>query len=305
MKKFAPLALLLLLIPLSAHAQVSGPALLRKMGFPPQSKLLILHADDVGMSHSVNTASFEALEKGWVSSASIMVPCPWLNETAEFARSHPDIDLGLHLTLTSEWNNYRWRPLNRAHFESLLDPDGYFYKEGADVGKHALPEDATAEVAAQIEKARSAGIRFTHLDNHMGALSQRADLFRVYLAAGRKQQVPVFVSEGEVNAYPEAFKGYEDQPVLRYIGPGNDKNLLEGFQRTLASLEPGVYITIVHLGLDDAELRAIMQDRDEGAKSRQREFDLVCSEAFRKLLHDNGIQLIRWSDVAKTLPKAN
>jgi len=305
MKKFMMFAALMLTPPLFAQSQVSGPELLHRMGDPPQSRLLILHADDLGMSHSVNSASFEALENGWVSSASIMVPCPWLNEAAEFARSHPDVDLGLHLTLTSEWNNYRWRPLNRPHFESLLDADGYFPKESADVGKQASSQDATAEIAAQIEKARSAGIRFTHLDNHMGALSQRADLLRVYLAAGRKEQVPVFVSEGEVKAYPEAFNGYEDLPILRYIGPGNDKDLLEGFRKTLASLEPGVYITIVHLGLDDDELRAIMQDRDDGAKSRQRDFDLVRSEAFRRMLRDSGIQLIRWRDVAKALPKSN
>jgi len=275
------------------------------MDYPPESKLLILHADDVGMSHSVNTASFEALEKGWVSSASIMVPCPWFNEAAEFARNHPNADLGLHLTLTSEWTNYRWRPLNRTHVQSLLDADGFFYKEGPDVGKHATPEDAAVEVDVQIEKARSAGIHFSHLDNHMGALSQNADLFRVYLASGKGQQVPVFFSEGEVKAFPEALQGYENLPLLSYIGPGKDKDLLEGFRKTLASLKLGVYVTIAHLGLDDAELRAIMEDRDEGAKSRQREFDLVRSEDFRKLLRDNGIQLIHWSDVGRALPKTN
>ena len=285
-----------------ASAQVSGRDLLQKLGYPAESKLLILHADDVGMSHSVDMASFEAIEKGWVSSASIMVPCPWFNEVAEFARSHPAADLGLHLTLTSEWNHYRWGPVNRIHYNTLSDGDGYFLKESVDVGRQASALDAEAEIDAQIEKARFAGICFTHLDNHMGALAQNAELFGVYLRAGEENHVALSVSEGEVKAYPDAFKSHTSLPVLSYVGPGGEKDLLEGFRKSFATLKPGVYITIVHLGLDDAELRAIMQDRDEGAKSRQREFDLVRGEAFQKLLRDNGIRHIRWSDVAKVIP---
>jgi predicted glycoside hydrolase/deacetylase ChbG (UPF0249 family) len=300
-----PIAFAILFFQVPAQAQISGVDLLRKMGFPLDSKLLILHADDVAMSHSANVASFEALEKRWVSSASIMVPCPWFDEVVEFARKHPDADLGLHLTLTSEWNNYRWGPVNRTHYESLLDGEGYFYKEREGVRQHASAADAAAEVDAQVEKARAGGIHFTHLDNHMGAWSQNATLFGIYAAAAEKQRAPFFFSGGEVKAYPEIFKGREALPLLTYIGPGDSKDLLEGFRKTFASLKPGVYIIIVHLGLDDAELRAIMQDRDDGAKSRQREFDLVRSDAFRKLLRDNGIRLIRWSDVAKALPKTD
>jgi len=285
-----------------AGGQIKGPELLRKMGYPLESKLLILHADDVGMSHSVDVASFEAIEKGWVSSASIMVPCPWFNEVAEFARSHPSADLGLHLTLTSEWNNYRWGPLNRSHYQSLLDREGYFFKESADVGKHVSALDAEAEMTIQIEKARSAGIRFTHLDDHMGALAQNAGLFNVYLKAGRDNHLVLSISEGELKSYPEVVKQYADLPVLTYLGSANEIDALEGFRKSLASLKPGVYIRIVHLGLDDAELGAIMQTRDNGAKSRQRDFDLVRSEEFRKLLRDYGIQLIRWSDVARAFP---
>ena len=137
MKRFLLIGTVLLVSASFARAQISGADLLKKMGYPADSKLLILHADDLGMSHSANLASFEALEKGWVSSASVMVPCPWFNEVAEFAKAHPEADLGLHLTLTSEWKNYRWGPVNREHSKSLLDAEGYFPEVSGPVGKNA------------------------------------------------------------------------------------------------------------------------------------------------------------------------
>jgi predicted glycoside hydrolase/deacetylase ChbG (UPF0249 family) len=284
-----------------SFAQQSGTALLQKMGYPPDAKLLILHADDIGMSHSVNLASFEALEKGWVSSGSIMVPCPWFNEVVQFAKAHPTIDLGLHLTLTSEWENYRWGPVGHVDVSTLVDAQGYFPGESTDVGRRASASQAEREIRAQVDKARSAGIHFTHLDNHMGGLAQNAELFGVYLRAGRAAQVPVFISGGEIKAYPQIFRGNEFFPALTYVEPASAENRIEGFRKTFASLSPGVYITIVHLGHDDAELGAIMPDRDQGAASRQSDFDLVKDPVFRRALQENGIKLVGWGEVARAL----
>lgn len=301
MKRILLASTVLLVTASFASAQISGADLLKKMGYPTDSKLLILHADDLGMSHSANLASFEALEKGWVNSASVMVPCPWFDEVAEFAKAHPDADLGLHLTLTSEWKNYRWGPVNREHYKSLLDPEGYFPEVSGPVGKNATTEDASAELIAQLAKAHAAGIHFSHLDNHMGSLAQNSALFRVYLQTGRGAGVPISISSGEIKAYSQAFAGYEDIPVPVYIGPAEGMSPLEGFRKTFAALKPGVYITIVHLGLDDVELRAIMLDRAGGAIARQHDFDLVKSAEFQALLKEYGIKLIRWKDVAKAL----
>lgn len=301
MRRFILVGAALLAAGSFANAQISGADLLKKMGYPADSKLLILHADDLGMSHSANLASFEALEKGWVSSASVMVPCPWFDEVAEFAKAHPEADLGLHLTLTSEWKNYRWGPVNREHFKSLLDAEGYFPGVSGPVGKNATIEDASAELAAQLAKAHASGIHFSHLDNHMGSLAQNADLFRLYLQTGRNARVPISISSAEINAYPQAFVGFENLPVPVYIGPAEGMSPLEGFRKTFTALKPGVYITIVHLGLDDVELRAIMLDRAGGAIARQHDFDLVESPEFQGLLKENGIKLIGWKDVAKAL----
>ena len=169
------------------------------------------------------------------------------------------------------------------------------------VGKNATTEDAAAELAAQFGKARASGIHFSHLDNHMGALSQNAELFLTYLQTGRAAGVPVFRGNGEIKAYPQDFVGFENLPVPQYIGPAEGLSGIEGFRKTFATLKPGVYITIVHLGLDDVELRAIMLDRAGGAIARQQDFDLVKSREFRALLKEYGIKLIGWKDVAKAM----
>src|SRR5882757_8739077 len=129
------------------------------LGYPATARLLVIHADDLGMNHSVNRATFEALEKHWITSSSILVPCPWFPEVARFAKTHPDADLGIHLALNSEWTDFRWGPVSsRDKIPSLLDKEGYFPLLETDVGSHAKPKEAESELRAQIEKAQSAGI---------------------------------------------------------------------------------------------------------------------------------------------------
>src|SRR5438552_14004846 len=133
--------------------QSQTKTLVERLGYPRDAKLLIVHADDLGAAHSINRASIRALESGLVSSASIMVPCPWLSEIAAYARSHPEVDLGLHLTLTSEWSLYRWGPvLGKERVPSLLDSSGYFYSLESEAAAHIDVKEAEAEVRAQIAR---------------------------------------------------------------------------------------------------------------------------------------------------------
>src|SRR5437763_5320341 len=151
-----------------------------RLGYPAGSKLLIIHADDLAVAHSVNSASFDALDKNAVTSASIMVPCPWLTEVAQYAKAHPDADLGLHLTLTSEWKTYRWGPVeSKDKVPSLLDGSGYLWPDTEPAKQHIKADEAELEIRAQIEKAMSLGIHPTHVDSHMGVLFERPDLFAV------------------------------------------------------------------------------------------------------------------------------
>src|SRR5215831_7105190 len=153
----------------------------------PDAKLLMVHADDAGMCHSVNLATTEALLASGVQSASIMVPCPWFSEFAEFAREHTDLDLGLHLTLTSEWRHYRWRPVAAPDkVKGLLDSEGYLWRDVRSVASHAAPAEIETELRAQIDRARQFGVKFTHVDTHMGTLYARPDYFEVYTKIARE-----------------------------------------------------------------------------------------------------------------------
>jgi predicted glycoside hydrolase/deacetylase ChbG (UPF0249 family) len=177
-------------------SQTTTKTLVEQLGYPRDAKLLIVHADDLGAAHSINRAAIKALESGLVSSASIMIPCPWLPEIAAYARAHPEADLGLHLTLTSEWSLYRWAPvLGRERVPSLLDSSGYLYPLENEAAAHMDIKEVEAEIRAQIARARALGIQPTHLDSHMGTLYQSKALFETLLRVARENKLPFRVSQ--------------------------------------------------------------------------------------------------------------
>lgn len=163
------LACVLLLLswtPGSVRGQSATKSLAERLGYASDAKLAVIHADDLGMTHAVNAASIKALESGLVNSGSMMVPCPWFPEIADYARSHPDADLGLHLTLTAERVYYRWGPVApRDQIPSLVDENGYFYLNWTPENR-INPQQVELELRAQIERANMMGVHPTHLDSH-------------------------------------------------------------------------------------------------------------------------------------------
>jgi predicted glycoside hydrolase/deacetylase ChbG (UPF0249 family) len=300
-----PALAILVLLP-NAVAQEKSVA--ERLGYPRDAKLLIVHADDLGMAHSVNVATMKALETGLVNSGSIMVPCPWLSEIAAYARANPQADLGLHLTLTSEWTSLRWGPVSsKDRVSSLLDKDGYFYLTETDAAAKADPKQVEMEITAQIERARALGIQPTHLDSHMGTLYQNKALFDVFLRVARSQKLPVRVAKNwftRADFLPEILKP-EDVYIDRVldINPGVEpQDWARFYSEALSKLEPGVTEVVIHLAYDDAEMQGATSNHPNwGAAWRQRDFEFFTSAAFRKVLQDNQIKLITYRELGKLI----
>lgn len=298
-------AVLILLSFPAAEGQSKNIA--ERLGYPRDSKLLIIHADDLAVSHSEDAASFDALDKHAATSASIMVPCPWITEVASYAKAHPDADLGLHLTLTAEWKTYRWGPVeSKDKVPSLLDPNGYLWSDVPPAIQHIKADEAEREVRAQVEHAIAMGIHPTHLDSHMGTLFARPDLMAVYVKVAHEYTLP-FLGMLTPNVPPEVKALFSEKDILLdsvlianpSIPAANWKSF---YLDTIKNLKPGLTEIIVHLAYDDAESQAVMVDHpDYGAAWRQRDYDAITSPEFKKVLEDNHVILVHWSDFKKVL----
>ena len=296
---------LLLIVAASTGAQTKTVA--ERLGYAADAKLLIVHADDLAVAHSVDAASFDALDKNAVTSASIMVPCPWLTEVAAYAKNHPDADLGLHLTLTSEWKIYRWGPVeSKDKVRSLLDPSGYLWSESAPAAAHIKPEEAEREIRAQVERAVAAGIHPTHLDTHMGTLIATPQLFAVFAKIAHEYNLP-FLAPRQLAERGPLHSALSEKDILLdslvMANPSVHADAWKDFySEAIKNLKPGLTEMIVHLGHDDAELQAVMVDHpDFGSAWRQRDYDFVTSSEFRKVLQENNVILVKWKDLQKLL----
>jgi chitin disaccharide deacetylase len=276
-----------------------------RLGYPRDAKLLIVHADDLAVAHSVDSASFDALERAAVTSASIMVPCPWVTEVAAYARGHGDADLGLHLTLTSEWKTYRWGPVApRDQVASLLDPLGTLWSDTPLVRQHAKVDEAEREIRAQVEVALALGIHPTHLDTHMASVFATPEIFAAYAKVAHDYHLPFLaVRTPEVDDRFLSALSLKDVLLDSVVmaGPNVALNRWKDFYLdALKHLPPGFHEMIVHLGHDDAELKAVMVDHpDYGSAWRQRDYDFVTSPDFKKAIEENHIVLVRWKDLEK------
>ncbi len=286
--------------------RAQGKTLAERLGYPVDAKLLIVHADDLGMAHSVNDATTKALATGLVNSGSIMMPCSWVPEIAEYVRNNPKADLGLHLTLTSEWLNYRWGPvLPRDRVGSLLDERGYFRLTEAVAASQAKVGEVEQEIQAQIDLAKKSGIQPTHLDSHMGTLYQSKELFELLIKVGRQHKLPVRISREWFSrfGYLPSLLTPEDILVDHMISiePSVTPEAWSKFYTDeIKNLKPGLSEIIIHLAYDDAEMKSMTKDHpDWGAAWRQRDFDFFTSEAFRELIKRQNIKLVTWRELRK------
>ena len=297
------ISLVIISILLISCSMFSQKTIEERLGHPKGTKLLIMHADDIGVSHSVNAATIEALEKGGINSASIMVPCPWFYEIANYIKENPQYDFGLHLTVTAEWQNYKWGGvLPASEIPSLLNEEGFFYDNTADVVKYGRPEEVEAELRAQVKRAIDFGIKPTHLDSHMRALFNSPEFFAIYQKIGKEFGIPVMIGGDNLTNVDPYFipltKLYSADPSVKV------ENWNSFYTNIIKNLQPGLNEIIVHVAYDDAESQAVMINHpDFGPEWRQRDLDYVLSEEFRNALKENNVKLVTYREVQKLLKK--
>ena len=285
--------------------------LAERLGYGPEERLLIVHADDLGLAQSVNAAFFRGFATGLINSGSVMVPCPWFAEVAAFVRAHPEADVGLHLTLTSESPEHPTTPVAPpTSIPSLVDKNGYFLAQWT-VETRIDPGEVAVELRTQIQKALAAGLRPTHLDSHQyrAQLSGRA-IFGVTRCLAHEYRLPVLISREWLTRADYLRSGLTPRDVVLdrvaiIHGNAAPERWSAFYSRVLTQLPPGVSEILIHPGYDNEELQAFFGGREPwGAAWRQRDFDFFTSDAFRDLLAQQRITLITWREITAGLSDA-
>ena len=281
------------------------------LGFNKDDKLLILHADDLGLSESVNKASFDALDNNYVNSASVMIPAPKTLQVASYFKKNPNTDLGLHLTFTAEWKDYKWSGISpNDSIVSLINSNGDFFEKKKYFIKKGDYLDVKKELQAQIDYAKSIGINPTHLDSHEGALFFSPEFFKVYLELGEKNKLPVFIPQVLAPHFNSDFNKPRNIVVVNKMYMADKTVSFENWTKyyidILDNLNPGLNEIIVHLGFDDEEMRKITSQRIAyGSKWRNLDYLLVSSPEFQKALVKNNIKLVNWKQIKNLMYPSN
>ena len=285
----------------------------RQLGFGPAEKLLIIHGDDAGMCHSANVGTLEAMTAGVVSSASAMVPCPWFPEFAQMSREHPDLDVGLHLTLTSEWKHYRWRPVTPINqVPGLIDDEGFMFRDVWGVMTNAEASEVERELRAQVERALAFGMKPTHVDSHMGTLFARPDFFGAYRKVANEFGLPYLLPKlsEERLAKMDAGTRAMGKMILATMGDSNEFTVddlvsISGdvplekqtafYIDTIRGLKPGITEIIIHCGVDGPELTAV------SGSHRRRDMDrrAFMDPAVKKVIAEEGVRLLTWREIGE------
>lgn len=319
-----------LLVPYLSFSQMQDTTYAERLGFPKGAKVVILHVDDAGMSFDSNEGAIQALTKGVANSCSVMMPCPWVPQFLQFLKVHPDVDAGLHLTLTSEWRNYRWGPLaGKAAAPGLVDSTGSLWASVENVVKHASVDEVARELEAQWDRAYAMGFIPTHIDSHMGTLFASPAFMEQYVKLGIKHQVPVMFPAGHATLIAaQNHIDAQQQAQLQAVGkmlwaaglpvlddlhnatydwlpPKNLKTPYKPNYKTplyiaaLQDLKPGVTMLIMHC---TAPTEVFKEISDSGP-SRKADLEAMLDPAFKKALQQQGIILTTWRELKQRRDK--
>ena len=277
------------------------------MSFGAQEpKLLIIHADDAGLSNSQNRAIIESLKNGLVNSYSIMTPCPCFDKIGDFAKSNPQYDYGIHLTLTCEWESYKFGPVSPIEsVKSLVNEDGYFYKTRNELKAFADIKEIKKELNAQIQKAFDYGLNPTHIDSHMYSVGINTECFNLYKELEKVYKIPILINDELLkmvgldpkrNIKENDFV-IENMCLGNYSQFSNDK-LKSYYLDFIQNITGGLSIILIHPAYDDNEMKSITINHPNfGSKWRQIDFDVFNDKRMISEIKKNEIQLISWRDL--------
>ncbi|MBK8504392.1 MAG: polysaccharide deacetylase family protein [Saprospiraceae bacterium] len=281
-----------------------------RLGYHAGTKLLIIHADDIGVSHSENMASIYAMENGSVNSGSIMVPCPWFPEIAAYASSHPEADFGLHLTITSEWKYLKWGPVSSWNtVPGLVNDFNHFYSSRNDVKSNASAEEIEREIRGQIELALKYGIPITHLDSHMFTLYLKPEYLAVYKKLGKEYKLPILLNAEYLTLFGLDAEQHINEDIVVdkvYMAypPDYEKGMANYYSESMRTMQPGLNIILLHAAYCNDEMQAVTGvSSGYGAEWRQQDFNFFTSDACKQLISDENIQLITWREIRDKLIK--
>ncbi|HEY0742644.1 MAG TPA: polysaccharide deacetylase family protein [Chryseosolibacter sp.] len=297
-----------------------------KLGFPKGSKVLILHVDDVGMSWDSNEGAINAIEKGVATSLSVMMPCPWVPGFLHYLKNHPNTDAGLHLTLTSEWKDYRWGPLKgKPAVPGLVDSEGALWPSVEEVMKHASADEVEQEIRAQLERARQAGFEPTHLDSHMGTLFATPEFMQRYLKVGIENKIPVMFPGGhntmisrQMNMTGELRAQLSqtaqllwnaglpvlddlhnvsyafDYPTDSIVSDAElQKIATQNYIKTIGELKPGLTMVIMHC----TQTSEIFPKISDSGKIRRADMLAMMDPEFKQFLQREKVVLTTWKEL--------
>lgn len=281
----------------------SNDSVQRRLGYESNTKLLIIHADDLGLSASQNSASLEAMDRGMVNSGSIMVNCPNFGEIVDYSKMHPEADFGLHLTVTSEWSSYKWGPvLSPDQVASIVDRNGFFLESKKDLAGNAVADEVEKEFRAQISCALESGIDLTHIDSHMFSGWANEAITGKYILLGKDYKLPLLLTH-ELPIQGIDRKNAVIVDRLFCARPeDNIKGLRNYYKNVLGMIKPGLNCILIHAAFDNKEMQDITLDQKNfGSAWRQADFDFFTSDECRQLIINNNIRLITWREIRDKL----
>ncbi len=285
-----------------------------KLGFPKGTKILLLHCDDAGMCEEANIAVQSYVLKGDVLSAAVMMPCPYAADMVEWTKKHPAADIGVHLTLTSEWKKYRWTTLTEpAKVPGLIDPEGKMWHEVPDVVQHATVKEVETEIRAQIDAMLALGHKPSHIDTHMGTLYGSPEFARVFFETAVKYNIPanaIDLSNKEVAEYyrkagypinDEMIQYLEKYPLPKLdnftsVPDGKTyEDKRDNFIKLVQLLKPGLTEIIFHPSILTENLKSITAS----AQQRAWEAEMFSDPVIKQFLKDNNIEITTWTEIMK------